>query len=310
MNSKQLKEKTIKSTLFLCACFSIVVVFFIVGFLLYLGYPALSQLFLHGISQFNWPSAGQGPVVLDDAAGTLDTAIGAAALSAAIGIPCAIYMAEFAGMRLRNFTKTSLEVLDGFPSIVIGLLIGYELLVYPTNKYGLTGFLHTQFGLPQNQGCMLFGWLVLLVMSFPVIATLSEDALRAVPQDLREVSLGLGATRWQTTRHILLPSAQNRILTSIMLAMAAAMGEMVALSYVLNGTPTAALYNAPYLVLNPLTRTWTLTMNMESYYMSSLEGSSGPGSGPFALGCILFLMIGIANIVSRIVLTRGKATGS
>ena len=69
-----------------------------------------------------------------------------------------------------------------------------------------------------------------MIMSFPIIATISEDALRAVPQDLREASLGIGATKWQTTKEVLIPSAMPKILTSILLAIAAAMGEMVALS--------------------------------------------------------------------------------
>lgn len=307
MTSKQLKEKTIKMTLFLCAGFSILLVLSIVGFLLYMGYPDITGLALHGILGFTTSDIGSGRAVLADTEGTVDLAIGAAILAAAVGIPCAIYMAEFAGMKLRNFTKTSLEVLDGFPSIVIGLLIGYELLVSPTSKYSLTGFLMAHFGLVQNNGCILFGWLILLIMSFPVIATISEDALRAVPQDLREASLGLGATKWQTTRHVLLPSAKSRIFTSVLLALAAAMGEMVALQYVLLGTvPTALLFN-PSLILDPFIKTGTLSIVMEQTYIGNLDASGPPGPGAYAAGCILLVMIGAVNIISRLLLAnRGK----
>jgi len=307
MDSKQLKEKTVKIILFLCASFSIILVLSIVGFLLYQGSPALGSLVLHGIINFDWNFIGTGRAVLAQIDGTVYIALGAAIVSAAIGIPCAIYMAEFADMRLRNFTKTSLEVLDGFPSIVIGLLIGWELLILPRSKYSFTGFLITNFGLVPGNGCILFAWLVLLIMSYPIIATISEDALRAVPNDLREASLGLGATKWQTTRYVLIPNATPRILTSILLALAAAMGEMVAISYVLWGTvPTALLYN-PLMVLNPMVKTWTLSMNMESSYIGALDATGNPGAGPYALGCILFIMIGLVNIASRILLSnRGK----
>ena len=98
----------------------------------------------------------------------------------------------------------------------------------------------------------LIRWIILMIMSFPVIATISEDALRAVPQDLREASLGLGATKWQTTRYVSLPNASSRIVTAILLAFAAAMGEMVAINYVLVGTFTTAELNNLFLGLNPI----------------------------------------------------------
>jgi phosphate transport system permease protein len=308
MSSKKLKEKTVKAILFLCAAFSIVLVLSIVGFLGFKSFPMLISMLSHGlVGGFYSPDIGNGLIVLSAADATVYLAAGATMLAAIIGIPCAIYMAEFSGMRLRNFTKTSLEVLDGFPSIVIGLLIGYELLVTPTNRYTFTNFLVKQFKLTQGSGCIFFGWLILLVMSFPVIATLSEDALRAVPNDLREASLGLGATRWQTTRHVLFPSASPRIITSVLLALAAAMGEMVALSWVLVGTvPTTLLLN-PILIFNPMFKAQTLSIVMERTYLGALDATSTPGAGAYAVGFILFVMIGTINVASRMILAnRGK----
>ena len=85
-------------------------------------------------------------------------------------------------------------------------------------------------------------------MSFPEIATISEDALRAVPNDLREASLGIGATKWQTVKEVLVPSAMPRILILFLLALAAAMGEMVAIQWVVGGTVSSALFNSPLTV--------------------------------------------------------------
>jgi len=309
VNSKLLKEKIVKTGLFSCAAFSILLVLAIIGYLAFMGGPAVIGFLMHGTGAFNGLSVGPGNQVLIAMGSTVYLALGGTALAIAIGLPCAIYMAEFADMRLRNVTKTSLEVLDGFPSIVIGL-IGWQLLVTPSTSYTFTYFLHTSSKM-EFEGCILFGWLILLVMSFPIIATISEDALRAVPNELREASLGLGATKWQTTREILLPSAMSRIATSILLSLAAAMGEMVALNWVLNGAIYQALMQSPsYLILNPLIQTQTLSIIMENGYSSAMDQTASPGPGIYALGFILFVMIGMVNIAARMALAnQNKKTG-
>lgn len=147
-----------------------------------------------------------------------------------------------------------------------------------------------------------------MIMSFPIIATISEDALRAVPQDLREASLGIGATKWQTTKEVLIPSAMPKILTSILLAMAAAMGEMVALSFVLNGTITGSLIKSPWIIFNPLILSHPLSINMEQSYLSALDGVGLPGPSIYFLGVALFAMVGLVNIVTRRVLARNNQT--
>ncbi len=309
MKGKLLKERLIKSSLFLCAAFSIVLVMFIFFFLVYDGYPAVMGFFLHGLNWFDQignSNVGSSLIVLSNIDSTVYLASGATAFAVIIGLPCAIYMAEFSDMRLRNFTKTTMEVLDGFPSIVMGIA-GFALLAVPKNSYTFSGFLHGLAGWVFT-GCDLYGWLILTVMAFPIIATISEDALRAVPQDLREASLGIGATRWQTTKEVLIPSAMPRILTSILLALAAAMGEMVALSFVLSGTITVSLITKPWSILNPLVTSQTLSINMEHSYTASLDGAGYPGPSVYFLGVTLFVMIGLVNIVIRTILARSKTT--
>ena len=310
MKAKALKELTVKGILFFCAAFSIVIVLSIIIFLLNSGEPAVLGFFLHGLSIFNQPDfseAGNGLAVLSSVDSTVYLATGGTALAFIIGLPCAIYMAEFADMRIRNFTKTSLEVLDGLPSIVIGI-IGFNLLGIPASLYSFSGFLHRQLGFI-GEGCGLYAWLILMIMTFPIIATLSEDALRAVPQDLREASLGVGATKWQTTTQVLIPTATPRILTAVLLALASAMGEMVAIYWVLKITVPTALLNSPFLILNPLEHSQTLSIILENSYTSTLDGFGAPDSGVFAVGLALFVMIGIVNIVIRIVLQgRSEAT--
>jgi phosphate transport system permease protein len=312
MDSKHFEEILVKYSLFICAGISTIIVFFIVFFLVYNGYHAVVGFFLQGLNYFDQNSiyangqAGTGLAILSNVDSTVYLAAGATVLAVCIGLPCAIYMAEFSDMRIRNFTKTTLEVLDGFPSIVIGL-VGFTLLVEPKNSYSFSGFLHSQAGWV-FQGCDLYGWLILMIMAFPVIATISEDALRAVPQDLREASLGIGATKWQTTREVLIPSAWPRIITSILLALAASMGEMVAVFFVLKGTVPTSLLRSPLTILNPLITSQTLSINMENSYTSALDGLGLPGPSVYFLGVALFVMVGAVNIAIRVILARRSTT--
>ncbi len=307
MSGKLLKEKIVKSILFICAAFSIIVVLAIISYLAYIGGPAIIGFFLHGAPIFNGTPVGPGNAVLITMGGTVYLAGGATVLAVLIGLPSAIYMAEFSDMRLRNLTKTSLEVLDGFPSIVIGIL-GFGLLVTPTaSKYTFTYILLTATN-THAESCDLYAWIILLVMSFPIIATISEDALRSVPQDLREASLGLGATRWQTVKEVLLPSAMPRILTAILLALAAAMGEMIAINWVLGGPITSALVQSPsLLILNPMVTSKTLSIIMENAYSSAMDSTGAAPPTTYAIGFFLFVMIGAVNIAARMSLaSRSK----
>jgi len=160
------------------------------------------------------------------------------------------------------------------------------------------------------QGCILFMWLILLIMSFPVIATISEDALRAVPSELREASLGIGATKWQTTKEVLLPVATPRILTAVLLALAAAMGETVAIQFVCGGTIAPLLMASPFsLVSHPLLASETLTIIVNNAYRSAMESGFIPVS-TFAEAFILFIIVGVVNIAARMFMASRSGSTS
>jgi phosphate transport system permease protein len=216
---------------------------------------------------------------------SLYLAFGGTLLGIAIGIPCAIYLAEFADIRLRNMVKPALEVLNGFPSVIIGLL-GFTLFVTQLGRFGLHAFY-----------CTLVGWIVLGVMSLPLIASVSEDSLRAVPQDLREASLGLGATKWQTTIGVLLPSAFSGILTAVLLAFANAIGETMAVLAVIG-----VLVPAP-ITLNPLLQTNSITALIAYGYQETSVGSARY-LALFAAGFILFIMTALTNLAVRAIAAR------
>jgi phosphate transport system permease protein len=212
-------------------------------------------------------------------------ALGGTLLGVAIGIPCAIYLAEFANLRLRNMIKPTLEVLNGFPSVIIGLL-GFTLVCTQLGRFHI-----------QALYCTLVGWLVLGVMSLPLITSVSEDSIRAVTQELREASLGLGATKWQTTVEVLLPSAASGILTAILLAFANAIGETMAVIMVIG------LITPPPLNLNPLFQSNSITAIIANGYEETSVGS------PlyltlFAAGFILFIMTAMTNLAIRAITAR------
>lgn len=277
-----LKENIIKAILFLCALSSIGIVFFIVIYMIYLGYPVIIDWFAHGFESgvFN---------ILPYMFGSLYLAIGGTFFGVAIGIPCAIYLAEFANTRLRNLVKPTLEVLNGFPSVIIGLL-GFTLLCTQLDRFGLQAML-----------CILVGWIVLGVMSLPLIASVSEDSIRAVSQDLREASLGLGATKWQTTIEVLLPSAISGILTSVLLAFSNAIGETMAVLAVIGiATP-------PPITLNPLSQTNSITALIAYGYQETSVGSLRYLT-LFAAGFILFIMTALTNLAIRTIVAKRNKT--
>ncbi len=290
MDYKRLRENLIRHGLFICAVSSIVIVFTIVALILNYGYPDFSQWFATGFYASSWNS-----YIWPFIWGSLYVSLGGTALGLVIGIPCAIYMAEFANIRVRNILKPSLEVLNGFPSIIIGI-IGLTLLVdQPELPHQL-----------QGQGTILFAWIILGIMAIPLIASLAEDAIRSVPYELKEASLGLGATRWQTVTNVLVPDAMSGILTATLLAFGSGIGETIAVYYVV-GQQTGS---APAFLFNPITRSNTLTVLM---YMSKGDQGLVPGNPGtnlvFAIAIIVLIITAAINIIIRRLSSRNKKSG-
>ncbi len=285
MNSKQLKENLIKGVLFACAISSIGIVFFIVIFLLNNGYPAVINWLTHGFnSYYNFNMVA---LMYD----TLYIAAGGTLLSIAIGIPCAIYLAEFSDIRIRNIIKPTLEVLNGFPSIVIGFL-GFIIIAKNLPSFGINA-----------STCTLVGWIVLGIMALPLVTSVSEDSLRAVPADLREASLGVGATKWQTTTRILIPSASSGIMTAILLAFLSAIGETMAVIWVIGNVIP------PPLSLNPLIRTNSLTAIIaNTATMDTFQPGSSIYSEIFGAALVLFVVAALINLAVRTIASDRSKT--
>lgn len=210
----------------------------------------------------------------------------AIAIAVPLGLLAAIYLAEFASPRVRDLVKPVLEVLAGIPTIVYGFfaLTVVTPLLQGTILPGLRGLNALSAGI------------VVGILILPLVASLSEDALRAVPRSLREGSLALGATRFETMRRVLFPAAISGIAASVILALSRAVGETMAV--------VLAAGNSPNLTFNPMDSVQTMT----AFIVQTALGDNPPGSlqfkAVFAVGATLFMMTFALNLVSGWIVRR------
>jgi len=283
MKIRNVKEKIIETMLLFCAVSSIGIVLFIVFSVVIEGFPAVARWFAYGFGMTWMPTAEQFGII-PYIFSTLYVGVGAMILSATIGIPSAIYLAEFADPKLRNIIKPSLEMLTGLPSVVLGLF-GFVLITTIIARYAGGG------------PGVLAAWIILGIMSLPHIVSISEDAIRAVPQDLREASLALGATKWQTTVKVLLPVARSGITASLLLALGSAVGETMAVIMVVGRMVT------PPISFDPLQPSNVMTALIASEYAEPTWGGLHWQS-LFGVALILFIIVGALNILTRKIVTR------
>jgi phosphate transport system permease protein len=176
-------------------------------------------------------------------AGTLILTAVTMTMVAPIGILTAIYLAEWAPAPVERILRPSIELLVGIPSVVFGLFGFFVLRDYFANTINPTisrilGWIPFFRDVNPGSGTgILLAATILSVMTLPTIVALSQEAIRSVPSDYREASLALGATKWETIRHVILPSAFAGIITSIVLAMMRAIGETMAVVMVLGNLP-------------------------------------------------------------------------
>lgn len=221
--------------------------------------------------------------------GTFVIAVGSSMIALPIGLLSAIFLSEYAPSRLRNFLKPTLELLAGVPSIVYGYLA--LLMVTPALKALLA-----PIGLRVEAFNALSASIAVGVMIIPMVSSLSEDVLTAVPRGLREAAYGLGATKFEVSTRVVLPAALSGVIASFILAISRAVGETMAVVLAAGRTPN--------LTLNPLTSVETMT----AYIVAVVSGEASPGSAEalslFAVALVLFVLTLALNIVSVIVLRR------
>lgn len=272
----RISERIIETLLLLCAVSSIGIVFLLISFLVWQGYPAIIDWVLHGFGmEFNAiDKFGIIPYIFS----TTYVGAGATVLAVAIGLPTAIYLAEFSGPRTRNFIKPSMETLSGMPSIVMGVIGAFYVAPIISAFFGGPGL------------CTLTAWIILAIMSLPFVISISEDALRAVPNSYREASQGLGATKWQTALRVILPEAKSGILAAILLSLATVLGETMAVWMIIGTVGT------PLITLNPLLPSNVISSMIAMNIYGGETESTRLLQSLYGAGVILLTMIGILNI--------------
>ncbi|TNE56771.1 MAG: phosphate ABC transporter permease subunit PstC [Alphaproteobacteria bacterium] len=222
-------------------------------------------------------------------AGTALTSIVALSISAPLGIFSAIYLSEYAGISTRNFIKPLLEILAGIPTVVYGFFAA--LVIAPAlRQYGAL------IGLDVASESALAAGLVMGVMIIPLISSISDDIISAVPRSLREGSYGLGATKSETIRNVVLPAALPGIAGGILLATSRAVGETMIV--------VMAAGLAANLTANPLEAVTTVTVQIVVLLTGDQEFDSTKTLAAFALGLTLFFVTLTLNIIGNQIVRR------
>jgi phosphate transport system permease protein len=207
-------------------------------------------------------------------AGTLLITFIAMLLAVPVGLMIAIYLSQYASVSLRGFAKPMLEVLAGIPTVVYGFFAA--LTVAPVIRS-----VGESFGLSVASESALAAGLVMGTMIIPFVSSLSEDAISAVPQSLKEASLGMGATLSETVIKVLLPAALPGIVGAILLAVSRAIGETMIV--------VMAAGMAANLTANPLDSVTTVTVQIVTLLTGDQEFDSPKTLAAFALGLMLFI---------------------
>jgi phosphate transport system permease protein len=217
--------------------------------------------------------------------GTFVVAAGSALLAVPVGLGTAIYLSEYASPLVRDIVKPLLEILAGIPSVVYGYLA--VVFVSPVIRHI---FPSAELFNAAN-ACIVVG-----IMILPMIVSLSEDVLRSVPRSLREAAYALGATKLDVTVRVIVPAALSGIMASILLAIARAVGETMAVTLAAGATPR--------LTLNPLVSIQTMT----AYIVQVSQGDTPAGTPEyrtlFAVGLALFVITLVLNVVAQWILSR------
>lgn len=294
ITKKTIKEKSVKTILFLSAISAVIVIFSIIFFLFQDGYSIFQTAGLwEFLSGTKWNPTGEPPVygAFSLIVGTLLVTIGAMVIAIPLSIGSAIFISELASPRIRSIIKPAIELLAGIPSVVYGF---FGLIV-------LTTWLQVSFNQPSGES-WLAGSILLGVMAIPTITSVAEDAINSVPREYKEGSLSLGATKWQTISKVVVPSALSGITAAVILGIGRAIGETMAVMMVC-GNPTYGLIPESITNIFAPVKTLTATLGIE---MGEVASGSDHYHALFGLAIILLIITLAVNIVATIILGRLK----
>jgi len=232
--------------------------------------------------------------------GTLYISFVALAVAVPIGLFAAIYLSEYASKRVRAFAKPMLEVLAGIPTIVYGLFALLTVGPLLVSVFGDGGALGVDW-MAGGTAVMTAG-LVMGVMLIPFVSSLSDDIINAVPQAMRDGSLGLGATPSETIKQVIVPAALPGIVGAVLLAASRAIGETMIV--VLGAGAAAAQFESVGKVVNPFEAMTTVTVKIVSQLTGDTDFSSPETLVAFALGLTLFVITLALNVLALYIVRK------
>jgi phosphate transport system permease protein len=285
---RNIRERFIEFLLMLCALSAVFTTVAIVAILVYESYS-----FFEHVSIVDFLTDNQWTPLFEDAhygimplvSGTLTISFVALAFAVPVGTIAAIYLSEFASHKTRETVKPILELLAGVPTIAFGYFA--LLLVTPLLQWFFPD-------LPTFN--MLGPGIVIGIMVVPYIASVAEDAMRAVPMSMREGSYAMGATRFQTAMRVVTPAAISGIIAAYILAISRAIGETMVVAI--------AAGQQPNLTFNPMDSAATITAYIVQVAMGDLPHGSIGYQSIFAAGLVLMLMTLFFNVLGHF--TRKK----
>jgi len=276
--NRHLSQRLGFSLLTLIAVFTVVPILAVIIYILVQGAPAISWEFLSAVPRSGMREGGILPAII----GTFYLTIGTAFFSVPLGIAAAVYLSEYAAdNRWTRLIRLAIINLAGIPSVVYGLF-GLGLFV-----------LFLNFGTS-----ILAASLTLSIMTLPVIISTAEEALRAVPQAFRTVSVSLGATRWQTIRRIVLPQALPGILTGVILGLERAAGETAPILF------TGAAFFLPRLPGSVFDATMALPYHL---FVISTQVPEMPIKIQYGTALVLLAFVLGMNVIATVIRSRARA---
>jgi phosphate transport system permease protein len=234
--------------------------------------------------------------VLPLVSGTLLVAALAALFAVPVGLMAAVYMSEYASRKARGVIKPVLEILAGIPTVVYGYFA--LMLITPVLRQVIPLLLPPERFPWAEVGVFnaAAGAIAVAVMILPTIASLCDDALRAVPDSLRQAGYAMGATKQEVSLQVMVPAALSGIIASVILALSRAIGETMIVVIACGGTPV--------LTANPLRSIETMTAYIVAVSLGDTPRGTIEYSTIFAVGALLFAMTLVMNIISHKVLQR------
>jgi len=287
------KETIIKNVFFILSLISIFILGLIVVFLFREGLPLFKEVsprdFIFGMEwypTYSPPSYGIWPLIV----GSLIVTFFSSLIAVPLGVLAAVYISEIAPPAIKEVLKAIIELLAGLPSVVLGFF--GMVIVAP--------WLQATFDLPTGLN-IVNASVILAIMAVPTISSISEDALYAVPNEFKEASYALGATKFETIGRIIIPAALSGISTAVILGMARAIGETMVVLMVAGGA--AAIPESIFDSVRPMPASIAAEMGEAPF-------RSGHYHALFATGIVLFLMTLAFNLIADYISQKFKEVGS